>query len=84
MEDNVDDDAVDDVICEQVNPLFTDCNISSCCKSCCREDSTGEYDPFCGFDLDFYKLSGLECGSWWEVCHDDYYYPLPVDSTLFE
>ena len=84
MEDNVDDDAVDDVICEQVNPLFTDCNISSCCKSCCREEYVHESDHSMFSIQIVYKLASLECGIWWYACQDIYYDPLPVNDTFLE
>ena len=84
MGNSFDDDAVDDVFCDQVTTLFADCSSCPCCKSCCREDSVYDNDAFCNFDLDFYELAGLECGVWWYACREIYYDPLPVNDTFVE
>lgn len=70
---NFDDDAVDDVICEEALTLHVDCSSCSCCEYCCSEESTDDKNPFCNFNLDFYKLVGLECGAWWYACQESNY-----------
>jgi len=79
MANNFDDGAVDDVICKQVPTLFADCDSCPCCKNCCEEGHASGNNRYCHFDLDFYILSGLECGAWWFACGDIYYDPLPTD-----
>lgn len=86
MENNFDSDAVDDIICDEVLTLYADCSTCSCCKSCCssrdsESEDSHEIDQLCNFEVDFYVISGLECGGWWEVCYEpeSYYDPLPVD-----
>ena len=79
MTNNFDDDVVDDEICENVAVLFADCRSCSCCKVCCEEDSASGNDAFCDFNLDIKKVSGLECGIWWEYCDEAIYDPLPSD-----
>ena len=77
-----DADAVDNVLCDQVTTLLADCSSCPCCQSCCSEESVYEDDRSCNFDLDFYKLAGLECNVWWEICNEvyhDYYDPSVVD-----
>ena len=74
MENSFDSNAVQDVTCEEVPILFADCKSCPCCKACCSEDST----DFCQFDVDFFEMVGLSCGSWWEGCRDVSYDPVPV------
>eukprot|EP00571_Detonula_confervacea_P010481 CAMPEP_0172305192 /NCGR_PEP_ID=MMETSP1058-20130122/6532_1 /TAXON_ID=83371 /ORGANISM="Detonula confervacea, Strain CCMP 353" /LENGTH=74 /DNA_ID=CAMNT_0013016715 /DNA_START=26 /DNA_END=247 /DNA_ORIENTATION=- len=73
MRNNFDADAVDDVVCDGIPTLTADCITCPCCEYCCSDDSADEKDPFCNFDLDFYKLTGLECGAWWASCKDARY-----------
>lgn len=79
MKNNFDADAVDDVICEDVETLFADCSSCPCCKYCCDKDSPDESDRWCNFDLDFSNVVGLSCGPWWEFCSYTFYDPLPVE-----
>ncbi|KAL7539167.1 hypothetical protein ACHAXR_011840 [Thalassiosira sp. AJA248-18] len=73
MKNKFDADSVEDVICDEVQTLFADCNSCRCCQFCCAENSAEESsqtsDP-CNFDLDFHTLSGLNMGSWWKVKWD--------------
>ena len=81
MGNDFDEDAVDGKICNETRILHADCRSCPCCDEyyCCTGDPDDEDSPYCSFDLDFYKLTGLECGTWWEFCHDAYYDPLPLD-----
>ena len=75
MENSFDSDAVLDATCDGVPILFADCKSCPCCKTCCSEDSP----EFCQFDVSFYEMIGLNCGSWWWGCRDNFYDPVPVE-----
>ena len=79
MKNNFDADAVDDVICDDVRILLADCSSCPCCKSCCGQDGADEKYHVCNFDLDFFELTGLECGAWWSASCRAAYDPLPKD-----
>ena len=78
MGNNFDANGVGDKVCQQANILHADCNSITCSRTCCREDSSNENDRVCDFDIDFFKLSGLDCGEWWMVCGAVVYDPEPV------
>ena len=72
MGNNFDNDAVDDKICNEARIFYADCSSCPCCdENCCTGDPVDKDSPYCSFDLDFYKLTGLQCGTWWAGCFDD-------------
>ena len=75
MHNSFDDDVVRDETCEEVPfYLYADCDTCECCKLCCAEDApaSDRTEAPCHFDVDFYTLSGLNCGGWWTACVDSY------------
>lgn len=69
MRNNFDTDAVGDILCDEVGVLNADCSSCPCCANCCSEDSVlDSKDPYCNYDLDFFRLTKLECGVWWYAC----------------
>ena len=71
MRNDFDADGVNETVCKQVSILNADCSSSSCSSSCCREDSTSKSDRSCNYDLDFIKLTGLDCDEWWMSCKSE-------------
>ena len=64
MQNNLDADAVDDVICGVVPILHADCSSCSCCgEFCCSEDD--ESSSSCSFN---YELDTSRSISIWPIC----------------